>query len=157
MIDFGALSRTKDSVSHSGHAELSFVLELPKEIGEAQEELGIAKEASYIITVINPKIPKREEYLPTTEDAPQYPESVLDDFNNDENFVPLSRNLRFIDYQNAQIILIGAREGKDILTQELGITIENESENDRSADIFTRLRMRKDQVPIKPLIEGKLE
>jgi hypothetical protein len=144
-------------VSHSGHAELSFVLELPKEIGVAQKELGIAKEASYIITVINPKIPKREEYLPTTEDAPQYPESVLDDFNNDENFVPLSRNLRFIDYQNAQIILIGAREGKDILTQELGITIENESENDRSADIFTRLRMRKDQVPIKPLIEGKLE
>ena len=144
-------------VDHNNHTELAFVLELPKELGEAQKELGIEKEASYIITVINPKIPKREEYLPTTEDAPDYPESVLNDFSNDENFVPLSRNLRFIDYQNAQIILIGAREGKDILTQELGITIENESENDRSADIFTRLRMRKDQVPIKPLIEGKLE
>ena len=88
------------------------VLELPKEIGEAQKELGIAKEASHVITVINPKIPKRDEYLPTTDDAPQYPESVLDDFNKDENFVPLSRNLSFIDYQNAQIILIGAREGK---------------------------------------------
>jgi hypothetical protein len=130
---------------------------LPKEIGEAQKELGIEKEASYIITVINPKVPRREEYLPTTEDAPKYPESVLNDFNNDENFVPLSRNLRFIDYQNAQIILIGAREGKDILTQELGITVENENESDHSADIFTRLRIRKDQVPIKPLIEGKLE
>jgi hypothetical protein len=61
--------------------------------------------------VINPKIPRREEYLPTTE-APKYPESVLNDFGNDENFVPLSRNLKFIDYQNAQIILIGAREVK---------------------------------------------
>lgn len=130
---------------------------MPKEIGEAQKELGIEKEASYIITVINPKVPRREEYLPTTEDAPKYPESVLNDFNNDENFVPLSRNLRFIDYQNAQIILIGAREGKDILTQELGITVENENESDHSADIFTRLRILKDQVPIKPLIEGKLE
>ncbi len=26
-----------------------------------------------------------------------------------------------------------------------------------SADIFTRLKIRKDQVPIKPLIQGKLE
>jgi hypothetical protein len=86
-------------VSHSGHAELSFVLELPKEIGKAQKELGIEKEASYVITVINPKIPRREEKLPTTENAPKYPDSILNDFNNDENFVPLSRNLSFIDYQ----------------------------------------------------------
>ncbi|MGB7664571.1 MAG: hypothetical protein WBL67_17705 [Nitrososphaeraceae archaeon] len=144
-------------VDHSNHTELAFVLELPKELGEAQKELGIEKEASYIITVINPKMPRREEYLPRTGEAPKYPESVLNDFGNDENFVPLSRNLRFIDYQNAQIILIGAREGKDTLTQELGITVENESENDHSADIFTRLKIRKDQVPIKPLIQGKLE
>ena len=72
---------------------------------------------------------------------------------NHENFVPLARNLKFIDYLNAQIILIGAREGKDTLTQELEITVENERENDNSADIFTRLRIRKDQVPIKPLIQ----
>ena len=42
-------------------------LELPKELGEAQKELGIEKEASYVITIINPKVPKREEYFPTTE------------------------------------------------------------------------------------------
>ena len=143
-------------VDHNNHTELAFVLELPKEIGEAQKELGIEKEASYIITVINPKVPKREEYLPTTEDAPKY-QSVLNDFSNDENFVSLSRNLKFIDYQNAQIILIGSREGKDTLTQELGITVDNENENDHSADIFTRLKIRKDQVPVKPLMQGKLE
>src|SRR5919106_1373159 len=144
-------------VSHYSHTELAFVLELPKELGEAQKELGIEKEASYIINVINPKIPKREEYLPTTEEDPKYPESVLNDFNDKENFVPLSRNLKFIDYQNAQIILIGAREGKDILRQELGITVENECENDHPADIFTRLKICKDQVPTKSLIQGKLE
>jgi hypothetical protein len=38
--------------------------------------------------------------------------------------VPLTRNLRFIDYQNVKIILIGAREG----SQELGITVEDERE-----------------------------
>ena len=67
--------------------------------------------------------------------------------------MPLARNLKFIDYLNARIILIGSREGKDTLTQELEITVENERENDNSADIFTRLRICKDQVPIKPLIQ----
>ena len=133
------------------------MLELPKEPGEAQKELGIGNEASYVITVINPKIPKRKEYLPTTEYAPKYPESILKDFGDNENFVPLSRNLKFIDHQNAQVILIGAREGRAALTQELGITVEYEDEDERSADIFTRLRIRKDQVPIEPLIQGKLE
>jgi hypothetical protein len=131
-------------VDHNNHTELAFVLELPKELGEAQKELGIEQEASYIINVINPNIPKREEYLPTIEEAPKYPESVLRDFNDNENFVPLSRNH-------------WCKRGKRYPRQELGITVENETENDHSADIFTRLKIRKDQVPIKQLIQGKLE
>ena len=59
-----------------------------------------------LATVINPKVPQREEYLPMIEDSPKYPESVLNDCSKDENFVPFSRNLRFIDYQNALIILL---------------------------------------------------
>ena len=39
-------------VDHNNHTELAFVLELPKELGEAQKELGIEKEASYIITLL---------------------------------------------------------------------------------------------------------
>jgi pyrrolidone-carboxylate peptidase len=85
------------------------------------------------------------------------PKLVLSPVPSVINSVQLSRNLKFIDYQNAQIILIGAREGKDTLTQELGITVEDEGENDNSTDIFTRLKIRKDQVPIKPLMQGKLE
>ena len=42
---------------HQNHAELAYILELPKEPGEAQKELGIEKEASYIVSVINPKKP----------------------------------------------------------------------------------------------------
>ena len=49
-------------VDHNNHTELAFVLELPKDTGEAQKELGIEKEASYIITVINPKVPKRKKF-----------------------------------------------------------------------------------------------
>jgi hypothetical protein len=61
-----------------------------------------------------------------------------------------------IDYQNGQIILIGAREGRDVIKSEIGIEIE-EYESHQPVDIFNKLKVRKDQVPIKPLTEGKLE
>jgi hypothetical protein len=56
--------------------------------------------------------------------------------------------------QNAQIILVGAREGRDAIKNEIGIEIE---ESLQSADIFNKLRVRKDKDPISPLVEGKLE
>jgi hypothetical protein len=140
-------------VKHQNHTELAYVLELPKEPGEAQQELGIEKEASYVISVINPKIPKSSN-LPTTEEPPKYPQEVLNEFNENENFVSLSKDTKFIDYQNAQIILIGAREGRDVVKSEMGIEIKEEQS---SADIFNKLKLRREQVPIKPLTEGKLE
>jgi hypothetical protein len=69
---------------------------MPKEPGEAQRELGIEKEASYIISVINPKIPKPSN-LPTTEEPPKYPQEVLDEFSETENFVSLAKDTKFID------------------------------------------------------------
>jgi hypothetical protein len=140
-------------VKHQNHTELAYVLEMPKEPGEAQQELGIEKEASYVISVINPKIPKSSN-LPTTEEPPKYPQEVLNEFNETENFVSLSKDTKFIDYQNAQIILIGAREGRDVIKSEIGIDIKEEQS---STDIFNKLKLRREQVPIKPLTEGKLE
>jgi hypothetical protein len=140
-------------IKHQNHTELAYVLEMPKEPGEAQQELGIEKEASYVISVINPKIPKSSN-LPTTEEPPKYPQEVLNEFNENENFVSLGRDTKFIDYQNAQIILIGAREGKDVVKSEMGIDMKEEQS---SADIFNKLKLRREQVPTKPLTEGKLE
>ena len=144
-------------VKYHNHTELAYVLELPNEPGEAQKELGIEKEASYVISVINPKIPKQSN-LPTTEEPPKYPQEVLNEFNETENFVPLSKDTKFIDYQNAQIILIGAREGRDVIKSEIGIEIkEEQSQQPSAADMFNKLKLRREQVPIKPLTEGKLE
>lgn len=140
-------------VSHQNHAELAYILELPKEPGEAQKELGIEKEASYIITVINPIKPVPEGY-PSADQSPRYPDSIQQEFRDDENFIPLTRNLDLINYQNAQIILIGAREGKDTIKRDIGIEIKEESD---SADIFSKLRVRKEQIPVRPIIEGELE
>jgi hypothetical protein len=138
---------------HQNHTELAYVLELPNEPGEAQKELGIEKEASYVISVINPKIPKQSN-LPSTDEPPKYPQEVLNEFNETENFVSLSKDTKFIDFQNAQIILIGAREGRDVIKNEIGIEIKEEQS---SPDIFDKLKLRREQVPIRPLTEGKLE
>lgn len=143
-------------VKHQDHAELAYILEMPDEPGEAQRELGIEKEASYIISIINPKVPVPEGY-PSSEEPPNYPESILNEFGENENFVSLARDLRFIDFQNAQMILVGAREGRDVIKKEIGIDIREEKETVHSADIFSKLKIEKDRVPTKPLIEGKFE
>src|SRR5215203_5709201 len=147
-------------IEHQNHTELAFILEMPQEIGEAQKELGIQKEASYIITVINPYKPVSEGYTTAEAERPKYPKDVQNYLTKTEGkFIPLSQNLTLINYQNAQIILIGAREGKDVIKQEIGLDIETEEgkENLFSSDIFTKLKIRKEQVPIKPIIEGKFQ
>jgi hypothetical protein len=147
---------------HQNHTELAYILEMPKEPGEAQKELGIEKEASYIVSVINPKKPAASSAVdggkyPTTEEIPMYPEELLKGFNDSDIFVPLSRDTRLIDYQNAQILLTGAREGRDVIKRDIGIEIIDEDETQQSADIFNKLNLLREQVPIRPLTEGKLE
>src|SRR5215204_5556950 len=143
-------------VKHQDHAELAYVLEMPEEPGEAQRELGIEKEASYIVSIINPKVPVPAGY-PSSVELPNYPESILKEFGENENFVSLARDLRFINFQNAQMILVGAREGRDVIQKEFGIDIREEKETVHSADMFSKLKIEKDKVPTKPLIEGKFE
>jgi len=144
-------------VRHQNHAEIAYILETPDKPGEAQQELGIEKEASYIVSVINPKQPSPSGY-PSAEESPKYPEEVLKEFDKNENFVSLTKDTKLIDYQNAQIILIGAREGRDTISKELGLEIGTEEEGKRkSSDVFNRLSIRKGEVPTRPLIEGKLE
>jgi hypothetical protein len=119
------------------------------------------KKCTYKIR-LRPKVPPRQSTtsssaagsLPSTEEPPKYPEQVLKEFDETENFVSLAKDTKFIDYQNAQIILVGAREGTDAIKREIGIEIK---ESLQSADMFNKLRMRRDQIPIRPLMEGKLE
>jgi hypothetical protein len=99
-------------INYHNHAELAYILEMPKEPGEAQKELGIEKEASYIISVINPKNTRSPaEGYPSTEEPSEYPPEILEELNETENFISLTKDTSLINYKNAQVILIGAREG----------------------------------------------
>jgi hypothetical protein len=50
-------------------------------------------------------------------------------------------------------LLIGAR--KKNVEEELGIDLDEEKETEKSSDLFKELKVRKDQVPLKPLLKGK--
>lgn len=114
-------------VSHRNHAELEYVLEMPNEPGKAQDELGIEKEASCIVSVIKPRVPVPEGY-PSTEQASGVPGIHPCGLRIKREFYSTVKGIRLIDYLNAQVILIGAREGKDVLKKEIGIDIEEEEE-----------------------------
>ena len=137
-------------MEHEGHSELAYILELPDEPGPTQQEFQIKKEASYIVSVKNPDI-QVPGYAAFLKRKPNYPNSLKEKFGNKRWINVDDRKL--LDYENTQLLLIGARK-KDV-EEELSINIDEEKESARTAELFTELKLRKEQVPLKPLFKGK--
>jgi Protein of unknown function (DUF2795) len=139
-------------VKHDGHTELAYLLELPEVPGPTQREFEIKKEASYIISVKNPDIsvPGFAAFS-SKEKKPQYPKHLMEKFG-DRRWINIE-DPDLLNYENTQLLLIGARK-KDV-EEELGIDIDEEKETERSADMFKELKIRKEQIPLKPLLKGK--
>jgi hypothetical protein len=127
-------------------------LELPKILGPTQREFEIRKEASYIISVKNPDvIIPRYAAFSTEDKKPNYPKYLKERFG-DRRWIDVE-DPDLINYENTQVLLIGARK-KDV-EEELGIEINEQRKNDKSADMFKELKIMQEQVPLKPLLEGK--
>jgi hypothetical protein len=139
-------------VRHAGHTELAYVLELPEIPGPTQREFEIRKEASYIISVKNPdiQVPGFASFL-SPEKKPHYPKHLKEKFG-DRRWVDVE-DPALLNYENIQLLLIGARK-KDV-EEELGIDIDEEKESIRSADLFKDLKIKREQVPLKPIFEGR--
>jgi hypothetical protein len=58
-----------------------------------------------------------------------------------------------LNYENTQLLLIGARK-KDV-EEELGVDMDEEKESQSSADLFRELRIRREEVPLKPVFKGE--
>src|ERR687897_1240299 len=139
-------------VKHDNHTELAYILELPEVPGPTQREFEIKKEASYIISVKNPdvKVPGFAAF--SSEDKkPEYPKHLKEKFA-DKRWINVDEP-DLLDYENTQLLLIGART-KDV-EEELGVDIDEEKETERSADLFKELKLRREQIPLKPLLKGK--
>src|ERR671927_720661 len=131
-------------VKHDGHTELAYLLELPEIPGPTQREFEIKKEASYIISVKNPEI-KVPGFAAFYEDKkPQYSKHLIEKFGN-RRWINIE-DPELLNYENTQLLLIGARK-KDV-EEELGIDIDEQKETEESADIFGELRMKREQVPL---------
>jgi hypothetical protein len=138
-------------VKHDGHTELAYILELPEVPGPTQREFEIRKESSYIISIKNPDINITGFAAFTSGTKPQYPKHLLEKFG-DKRWISIE-DPELLNYENTQLLLIGARK-RDV-EEELGIDIDEQKETESSADMFKELKIRKEQVPLKPLLEGK--
>jgi hypothetical protein len=134
-------------VEHDGHTHVAYALELPRRRGEVQKALGIEREASFIAAVRNPDSPApRGTGLPPRERA-AFPKRLLELFRG-RRFVPLSPP-EFLDYEGAEIVLIGAAEDAE---RELGIDFDTRRERLEAADLVRDLRLRiGEDVPAEPL------
>jgi hypothetical protein len=137
-------------VKHDGHTELAYLLELPEVPGPTQKEFEIKKEASYIISVKNPEISVPGFAAFSSAKKPEYPKRLIEMFG-DRRWIDVE-NSELLDYENTQLLLIGARK-KDV-EEELGIDIDEQNETETSADTFKELKVRKEEVPLKPLLKG---
>src|SRR5215212_852676 len=139
-------------VKHDNHTELAYILGLPEIPGPTQREFEIKKEASYIISVKNPDIQVPGFAAFSSADKKiEYPKNLKERFG-DRRWIN-AEDIDLLNYENTQVLLIGARK-KDV-EEELGIDIDEQKETENTADIFKELKVRKEQVPLKPLMKGK--
>jgi hypothetical protein len=137
-------------VKHDNHTELAYALELPEVPGPTQREFEIKKEASYIISVKNPDIQIRG-FAAFEKRKPEYPGNIKEKFG-DKRWINVE-DPDLLNYENTQVLLLGARK-KDV-QEELDIDLNEEKETANTAELFRELKIRREQVPLKPLLEGK--
>uniref|UniRef100_A0A1D1YGL8 Uncharacterized protein n=1 Tax=Anthurium amnicola TaxID=1678845 RepID=A0A1D1YGL8_9ARAE len=144
-------------VEHKGHTHLAYVLEFPEEPSEIQDDFNIKNEGSYVISVKNPETSSLPNVgLPEYEKV-TYPTHLTEKFGG-RRFLSLA-STDFMDYDGAELLLIGAR---DDITGELD---ESGKELEELADfevkvispltaervIFDELNLEKKVLPSEPL------
>lgn len=133
---------------HGDHTHLAYELELPRRPGPAQRELTIEPQASYVVSVKNPRLP-----APGTPRAgvggPDLPRDLLDRFRG-RRFIPLDPP-EFLDHAGTEMVLIGAARDA---AGELGVDLDAEVERAARNTIFEDLRLGRRDRPVEPLFAG---
>jgi hypothetical protein len=135
---------------HDDHTHLAYQLELPRRLGEAQQELNIEPEASYVVSVKNPQAPSpRGVGRPESEKA-QLPSDLQERFRN-RRFMSLDPP-EFLDHPGTELLLIGAAHDA---SEELQLNLDAEVERAARGSIFDDLRLGREERPAEPLFEGE--
>jgi len=146
-------------VTHEkGHTHLAYVLELPKELGPVQKAFHIHKEGSFVISVKNPQREAKGFFRGLAKKA-HYPEELQKKFEG-RAWLPVDPT-RFLDFPNAEVLIIGATD--DIVKEfgKVGEKIESDEEKDMkhiSKDsLFEELHLSKKEHPPKAFYTGRWE
>jgi hypothetical protein len=129
---------------------LVYSLELPRSEGDPQQAFNIEEEASYVITVKNPQTPTPPGAGLSEKQVADYPRRLQEVFRG-RKFAECDPP-ELLDREGAQFVLIAA---SDDIRAEMGIHSQAKRETRRSADVFTDLRLDKDELPVEPLFEGE--
>ena len=136
-------------VRHGDHTHLAYVLELPTEGKDVQRALNIREEGSYIISVKNPEKPSpRGAGLEEREEA-KFPKRLQERFK-ERRFINVDPP-EFMNHEGAELLFIGAAGD---VSEVLCIVLDAESESADSAEVFTDLRLDREQHPTAPLLTG---
>lgn len=148
------------------HTHLAYVLEVPDKMGPVQHAFNIEAEGSFILTVKNPTSTATKGL--SWKQRASYPKELQDKFEG-KHFVPVEPT-SLMDYEGAELILIGAKEniveelgkvGKDL--EETASEEEYElGEKDHrfklaEEEVFHQLHMHHKEHPAQPLLKGKWE
>ncbi|WP_158047011.1 hypothetical protein [Skermanella pratensis] len=137
-------------LARTGHSlHLAYALELPEAPGPVQRELNILPESSFALSIKNPEKGSPADAGLDGKREADYPDKLRKEFR-DRRFA--TEDTRLLDYAGAEFILVGA--GRDV-ERDLGIALDPKDESEKSADIFTQLRLAKGRHPIEPLLTGK--
>ena len=85
-----------------GTTHLAYMMTIPSEMGEVQNDMGLAKKGSFALSLKNP-----ESSGPAYAQLPQgadYPKEIMEEFRG-RGWMPL--HPKHLDYENAQVLLIG--------------------------------------------------
>ena len=130
-----------------------YALELPEEMGPAQQTFNISETGNYIISVKNPDKPTPPGAgFRSAERKADFPKRLQETFK-DRRFIPADP-VDFLDHIGAELILIstGSESAEDI-----GVSLNPKDEDESTAEVINNLKMRKSRHPLDPLLKGELK
>jgi uroporphyrinogen-III synthase len=88
-------------------SHLVYILAIPSEPGQVQNDLGIHDRGSFVLSLKNPTIGGPS--WATLSEKPNFPKSIQDDFRG-LRWMPIQKS-EYLDYPNSQLLLIGEAQG----------------------------------------------
>lgn len=139
-------------IASGNETRLVYALELPAEIGPAQQELNINQTGNYVISVKNPEKPTPAgQGFQRGDRKADFPQDLQAAFG-DRRFIAVNP-IDFLNYAGAEILLISTASEE---AADVGAALNPQPEDASTSEAINKLRMRKTRHPLEPLLEGKL-